>query len=326
MPALTRRHILSLGAALAAPALLRAAPARADTWPSRSIRVIVPYSAGSTTDIIARIVLESVAPRLGQTIVVENRGGAGGTIGAQAVHQAPADGYTLLVASSGHSATPVIYPRAPFDPAADFSAIALFGSVPNVTVIAPSKGIKSIAELAAASKQSDLTFASSGAGSATHWAAERLRIAAGINATHVPFRGGPEALTEVMTGRVDFMSVGVSSGLAFIREGKLLPLAVSTKARSSALPDVPTTLEAGYANSDYTFWNGLLASSKTPPAIVTRLYDEVRQALTRPEVAERLAPQGNEPMPLTPAQFDATIRTEIADNLALAKAAGLTFN
>jgi len=326
MPTLTRRHILSLGAALAAPVLLRAAPARADTWPSRSIRVIVPYSAGSTTDIIARIVLESVAPRLGQTIVVENRGGAGGTIGAQAVHQAPADGYTLLVASSGHSATPVIYPRAPFDPAADFSAIALFGSVPNVTVIAPSKGIKSIAELAAASKQSDLTFASSGAGSATHWAAERLRIAAGINATHVPFRGGPEALTEVMTGRVDFMSVGVSSGLAFIREGKLLPLAVSTKARSSALPDVPTTLEAGYANSDYTFWNGLLASSKTPPAIVTRLYDEVRQALTRPEVAERLAPQGNEPMPLTPAQFDATIRTEIADNLALAKAAGLTFN
>jgi tripartite-type tricarboxylate transporter receptor subunit TctC len=326
MPTLTRRHILSLGAALAAPALLRATPARADTWPSRSIRVIVPYSAGSTTDIIARIVLESVAPRLGQTIVVENRGGAGGTIGAQAVHQAPADGYTLLVASSGHSATPVIYPRAPFDPAADFSAIALFGSVPNVTVIAPLKGIKSIAELAAASKQSDLTFASSGAGSATHWAAERLRIAAGINATHVPFRGGPEALTEVMTGRVDFMSVGVSSGLAFIREGKLLPLAVSTKARSSALPDVPTTLEAGYANSDYTFWNGLLASSKTPPAIVTRLYDEVRQALTRPEVAERLAPQGNEPMPLTPAQFDATIRTEIADNLALAKAAGLTFN
>jgi tripartite-type tricarboxylate transporter receptor subunit TctC len=326
MPTLTRRHVLSLGAALAAPALLRATPARADTWPSRSIRVIVPYSAGSTTDIIARIVLESVAPRLGQTIVVENRGGAGGTIGAQAVHQAPADGYTLLVASSGHSATPVIYPRAPFDPAADFSAIALFGSVPNVTVIAPSKGIKSIAELAAASKQSDLTFASSGAGSATHWAAERLRIAAGINATHVPFRGGPEALTEVMTGRVDFMSVGVSSGLAFIREGKLLPLAVSTKARSSALPDVPTTLEAGYANSDYTFWNGLLASSKTPPAIVTRLYDEVRQALTRPEVAERLAPQGNEPMPLTPAQFDATIRTEIADNLALAKAAGLTFN
>jgi tripartite-type tricarboxylate transporter receptor subunit TctC len=326
MPTLTRRHILSLGAALAAPALLRATPARADTWPSRSIRVIVPYSAGSTTDIIARIVLESVAPRLGQTIVVENRGGAGGTIGAQAVHQAPADGYTLLVASSGHSATPVIYPRAPFDPAADFSAIALFGSVPNVTVIAPLKGIKSIAELAAASKQSDLTFASSGAGSATHWAAERLRIAARINATHVPFRGGPEALTEVMTGRVDFMSVGVSSGLAFIREGKLLPLAVSTKARSSALPDVPTTLEAGYANSDYTFWNGLLASSKTPPAIVTRLYDEVRQALTRPEVAERLAPQGNEPMPLTPAQFDATIRTEIADNLALAKAAGLTFN
>ena len=326
MPSFTRRNALKLTAALAAPALLRVSPARADTWPSRAIRVVVPYSAGSTTDIVARIVMESVAPRLGQTIVVENRGGAGGTIGAQAVNQAAPDGYTLLVSSSGHSATPVIYPKAPFDPAADFSGIALFGSVPNVTLIAPGKGIKSIAELAAASKKGHLTFASSGAGSATHWAAERLRIAAGIDATHVPFRGGPEALTEIMTGRVDFMSVGVSSGLPFIRDGKLLALAVSTKTRSSALPDVPTTLEAGYANSDYTFWNGLLASSKTPPAIVARLYDEVRQALARPEVAERLAPQGNEPMPLAPAKFDAMIRTEIAENLALAKAANLTFN
>jgi tripartite-type tricarboxylate transporter receptor subunit TctC len=327
MTRFTRRNALLLTAsALFAPAILRTRSAHADTWPSRSIRVIVPFSAGSTTDIVARIVMASVATKLGQSIVIENRGGAGGTIGTQAVNQQPADGYTLLVASSGHSATPVIYPKAPFDPAADFSGIALFGSVPNVTLIAPSKGIKTIAELAAASKKGNLTFASSGAGSATHWAAERLRIAARIDATHVPFRGGPEALTEVMTGRVDFMSVGVSSGLPFIKDGKLIPLAVSTKTRSSILPDVPTTLEAGYANSDYTFWNGLLASSKTPPEIVARLNQEVRDALARPEVAEKLAPQGNEAMPLTPAQFDAMIRTEIAENIALAKAANLTFN
>jgi tripartite-type tricarboxylate transporter receptor subunit TctC len=198
--------------------------------------------------------------------------------------------------------------------------------VPNVTLIAQSKGIKSIAELVAASKKEHLTFASSGAGSATHWAAERLRLAAGIDATHVPFRGGPEALTEVMTGRVDFMSVGVSSGLSFIRDGKLLALAVSTKTRASVLPEVPTTLELGYANSDYTFWNGLLASAKTPPEIVKRLNKEVQDALARPEVKERLAPQGNELMPLSPPQFDAMMRTEIAENLALAKAANLTFN
>jgi len=211
-------HSLLLALSISA---LSPAPAHA-TYPERPVTIVVPFAPGGANDIVARIIQQPLGEALGQPIVIENRGGAGGTIGAQAVHQAPADGYTLLVASSGHSATPVIYPRAPFDPAADFSAIALFGSVPNVTVIAPSKGIKSIAELAAASKKSNLTFASSGAGSATHWAAERLRLAAGIDATHVPFRGGPEALTEVMTGRVDFMSVGVSSGLPFIHDGKLL--------------------------------------------------------------------------------------------------------
>jgi tripartite-type tricarboxylate transporter receptor subunit TctC len=334
MPSFTRRDALKLTAALtpilapalAAPALLRVTTARAASWPDHAIRCIVPFSAGSTTDIIARIVMESISPKLGQTIIVENRGGAGGTIGAQAVNQAAPDGYTLLVASSGHTATPVIYPKTPFDPAADFSGVALFGSVPNVTLIAPSKGIKSLAELVAASKKSHLTFASSGAGSATHWAAERLRIAAGIDATHVPFRGGPEALTEVMTGRVDFFCVGVSSGLPFIRDGKLTALAVSTRTRASILPEVPTTLELGYPNSDYTFWNGLLVSSKTPPEIVKRLNEEVAKALATPEVKERLAPQGNELMPLTPPQFDAMMRTEIKENLALAKAANLTFN
>jgi tripartite-type tricarboxylate transporter receptor subunit TctC len=295
MPSFTRRHALKLSAvAFAAPALLRATSARAAAWPDHAIRCIVPFSAGSTTDIIARIVMESISPRLGQTIIVENRGGAGGTIGAQAVNQAPADGYTLLVASSGHTATPVIYPKAPFDPAADFSGVALFGSVPNVTLIAPSKGIKSLAELVAASKKSHLTFASSAA--------------------------------QVMTGRVDFFCVGVSSGLPFIRDGKLVPLAVSTRTRASILPEVPTTLELGYANSDYTFWNGLLVSSKTPPEIVKRLNEEVAAALAKPEVKERLAPQGNELMPLTPPQFDAMMRTEIKENLALAKAANLTFN
>jgi tripartite-type tricarboxylate transporter receptor subunit TctC len=171
-----------------------------------------------------------------------------------------------------------------------------------------------------------MSYASAGVGSATHWAAERLRVSAGFKAVHVPFRGGPEALTEVMTGRVDFMCIGISSGLAFIREGTLFPLAVSTPKRSPALPDVPTTIEAGYADSDYTFWNGMLVPAKTPRDIVDRLYRESLKALALPEVQQKFAPQGIDPMPLTPTEFDALIKKEIDANIKLVKAADLKFN
>jgi tripartite-type tricarboxylate transporter receptor subunit TctC len=203
----------------------------------------------------------------------------------------------------------------------------VFGIVPNVMLISPTKGIKTVQELAAKAKETGtMTYASAGVGSATHWAAERFRLSAGFKATHVPFRGGPEALTEVMTGRVDFFCGGVSSGLPFIRDGRLLALAVSTPKRSPALPNVPTTLEAGFADSDYTFWNGLLAPAKTPRAIVDRLHAEVQKALALPAVQAKFIPQGVEPLPLSPAEFDAMIRKEIADNIKLAQAAGLKFN
>jgi tripartite-type tricarboxylate transporter receptor subunit TctC len=186
--------------------------------------------------------------------------------------------------------------------------------------------LKTLKELVEAGKKGQFTFASAGVGSATHWAAERLRIAAGLQATHVPFKGGPEALTEVMTGRVDFMSIGITSGLPLIKDGRLLALAVSTTKRSTTLPSVPTTLEAGYPDSDYTFWNGMLAPAKTPRAIVDRLHAEVNKALALPAVKEKFAQQGIEPMPLTPAEFDALVRKEIAGNIALVKAAGLKFD
>jgi tripartite-type tricarboxylate transporter receptor subunit TctC len=321
----TRRKFLRLSAAaLATPALARRAAA--DTWPSRPIKVVIPFSAGSTVDIVGRIVLDPLSNQLGQPIVVENRGGAGGSIGSAAVAKSEPDGYTLLVNASAHSAAPAVYSNLSYDPAGDFSAVISFGSVPNVTVIAPAKGIKTLQALVAAAKAGSLTFGSAGTGSATHWAAERLRLAAGFNAVHVPFRGGPEALTEVMTGRVDFMCIGISSGLPLVRDGKLLALAVNTPRRSSALPDVPTTLEAGYADSDYTFWNGLLVPAKTPGAIVDRLYMECQKALALPAIADKLKPQGLEPMPMTPKEFDALIRREIAANIALVKAAGLKFN
>jgi len=321
----TRRRFLQWsGAALATPVLPRLAFAQ--KWPARPIRAIVPFSPGSTIDIIGRIVLEPLSIALGQNIVVENRGGAGGTIGSALVARAEPDGYTILIHAAAHSAAPAAYPHAPYNTSRDFSGVAIFGTVPNVTVIAPAKGIKTIQQLVDAAKKSSMTFASAGIGSATHWAAERLQLAAGFKAVHVPFRGGPEALTEVMTGRVDFMSIGISSGLQLIRSGQLIPLAVSTLKRSTALPDVPTTIEAGYPDSDYTFWNGMLVPAKTPRAIVDRLHAEMQKVLRLPAVMEKFKPQGIEPMPLSPAEFDAMIRKEVANNLAIVKAAGLKFN
>ena len=322
----TRLRFLNLAAsALAVPALPRLA--RAQAWPAKQpIRAMIPFSAGSTLDIVGRIVLEPLSTQLGQTIVVENRGGAGGTIGTAAVAKAEPDGYTVLINASAHSAAPAAYPNAAYDPARDFSAVIPFGTVPNVAVIAPAKGIKSLQELVAAAKAGSFTYASAGVGSATHWAAERLRVSAGFAATHVPFRGGPEALTEVVTGRVDFTCMGMAAALGFIRDGKLIPLAVSSAKRSSALPDVPTTLELGFADSDYNYWMGLFVPANTPRPVIDRLYQETAKALQAQAVVEKFKPQGIEPMPMSSADFDALIKKEIAANIALVKAAGLKFN
>lgn len=322
-----RRRFLTLtAAALAAPALPRLAGAQAG-WPAaRQIRAVVPFSAGSTIDILGRVVLDPLSRQLGQTIVVENRGGAGGSIGSAQVAKADPDGYTLLINAAAHSAAPAAYPNITYEPAKDFSGVAMFGVVPNVFAVAPSKGIKTLQELAAKAKAGTLTFSSAGVGSATHWAAERFLLSAGAKATHVPFRGGPEALTEVMTGRVDFCAIGIPPTLPLVRDGKLLALAVSTPKRSSALPEVPTTIEAGFKDSDYNFWNGMLVPAKTPRAIITRLHDETMKAVALPEVQAKLRAQGVEPMPLKPEEIDALIQREVAGNLALVKAAGLKFN
>ncbi|HZP76362.1 MAG TPA: tripartite tricarboxylate transporter substrate binding protein [Pseudolabrys sp.] len=324
---LTRRQTFpAIAAALATPALTRRA--FADSWPSKPIHAIVPFSAGSTADIIPRIVFDPMSAALGQTIVVENHGGAGGSVGAAQVARAEPDGYTLLVNASAHTAAPALYPNLSYDAAKDFSGVAMFGNTPNVTVVAPARGFKTLGDLVAYAKAHPgvLSFASAGVGSATHLSAERLRMSAGFQATHVPFRGGPEGLTEVMTGRVDFYCCGISSALSFIRAKQLIPLAVSTAKRASLLPDVPTTLELGYKDSDYNFWTGLLVPSKTPREIVDRLYAEATKALAKPEIAEKLAKQGVDPFPLTPAEFDALIRKEIASNMTLIKAAGIKTN
>ena len=322
-----RRRFLTLAAAaIAAQALPRIAFAEA-AWPAeKTIRALVPFSAGSTIDIIGRIVLEPLQRQIGQTIIVENRGGAGGSLGSALAAKSDPDGYTLLINAAAHSGAPAAYPNLPYDAAKDFSAVACFGSVPNVLLIAPSKGFKNLADFVAKAHEGNMTFASAGVGSATHWAAERFRVSAGFKATHVPFRGGPEALTEVMTGRVDFVFIGISSGLPFIKNGQLQALAVSSAKRSPALPDIPTTLEAGFKDSDFNYWNGMLVPAKTPRAIVDRLYAETTKALALPDVQSKLQTQGVEPAPLTPTEMDAMIKREIDLNLKIAQAAGLKFN
>jgi tripartite-type tricarboxylate transporter receptor subunit TctC len=322
-----RRKFLKLSAAaLAAPALARPAFAQA-AWPTaRQIRAIVPFSAGSTIDILGRIVLDPLSKQLGQTIVIENRGGAGGSLGSAAVAKADPDGYTILINAAAHSGAPAAYSNLPYDAANDFSAVASFGNVPNVLLVAPSSGIKTVQELVAKAKSGSLSFASAGVGSATHWAAERFNVSAGLRVTHVPFRGGPEALTEVMTGRVDYIFIGISSGLPFIQNKQLVPLAVSSARRSPTLPDIPTTLEAGYKDSDFNYWNGMLIPAKTPRPIVDRLYAETTKVLALSDVQQKLKIQGVEPAPMTPAEMDAMIRREIALNLKIAKEAGLKFN
>jgi tripartite-type tricarboxylate transporter receptor subunit TctC len=324
-PTSRRRFLTLASAALAAPAISRTA--WADTWPKdRVIRAVVPFSGGSTIDIIGRIVTDPLSQQLGQTIIIDNRGGAGGTIGSAYVAKADPDGYTLLINAAAHSGAPAAYPHLSYDPAADFAGVACFGSVPNVLLIAPSKGIKTVEELVDKAKDGNMTFSSAGVGSATHWAAERFIVSAGLKATHIPFRGGPEALTEVMTGRVDFCCIGISSSMPFIKDGKLLPLVVTSTKRSPSLPDVPTSLEAGYKDSDFNYWNGLLAPVKTPRPIIERLHAEVTKALALPDVQNKLAVQGVEPSPLSPTEMDEMIKREIALNLKIAKAAGLKFN
>jgi len=302
-----------------------AAPAAAQQYPTKSVRVVVPFTAGSTTDIIARTVTERLAASFGHPVIVDNRVGAGGTIGAGIAVKAAPDGYTVLIHSSSHTVNPATYPNLGFDTARDFSGVTPLASLPNVLVMGPSKGIRSVKDLLAAAKAKPgtLTYASAGAGSATHLNAEKFRIGAGIDALHVPFKGSPEAVTEVMTGRVDYYFAPLAPVISLLKDGRLVAVAVGSPRRSSALPDVPTTLEAGVPNSDYNFWIGMMVPAKTPKAVIDRLYSETTKALASPEMKKRYADLGADAMPMRPEQFDAYIAKEIAENQALVKKAGI---
>jgi tripartite-type tricarboxylate transporter receptor subunit TctC len=314
---------------LIAAAILIAAigPAAAQSWPSKPVRVIVPFTAGSAVDIVARAVMEQVSTQIGQPIIVENRGGAGGTLGVGMVAKADPDGHTILVHSATHAVTASTYSNPGYDARKDFAAITALANVPNVLVTAPGK-YRSVKEMmeAGKAKQGSLNYASAGAGSSAHLNAERLLMAAGVKAQHVPFKGGPEALTEIMAGRVDFYFVPLPPARGLIAGKKVDALAVSSATRARALPDVPTTIQAGYPNSEYNFLIGMFLPVKTPAAIATRLHEETVKALKNPAVVARLDKAGAEPMPMTPKEFDAFVRKEIDLNATLVKAAGIPIN
>jgi len=305
--------------------LMLASAVEAQTWPAKPVRAIVPFGAGSTTDIIPRVVFEQLSVQIGQAVVVENRSGAGGTIGAAFVAKADADGYTLLVNSNAHTIAPSLYPNLVYDPARDFAAVIPVGTLPCVLVVSPEKGFKTVGDLvkAAKAKPGALTFSSVGVGSATHLSAERFRLSAGIDALHIPFRGGSEAMTEVMAGRIDFFFGPVGLVLPLIRDGKLAPLTLNGATRSAALPDVPTTQEAGFVDAEYPIWIGIFLPANTSRNIVEKLHGEMGAALQSAKVNSKLLALGVDPMAMTTSEFDAYVRKEIALNAKLVKAIGL---
>jgi tripartite-type tricarboxylate transporter receptor subunit TctC len=298
-------------------------PASAQDWPNRNITVVVPLGAGSASDIISRVVMEQVGKQVGQTIIVENRPGAGGTIGANMVAKSAPDGYTVLVYGAFSSA-PALYSKMPYDALNDFVPVTSLGQQPLVIVSSPTKSYKTLGDLIAAAKANPggLNYSSAGIGSSSHFGAERLRASAGFDAQHIPYKGAAEAVTDVIAGRSDFSVQLTATTLPQIQQGTLTALAVSAHKRVALLPNVPTTIEAGLpADSVYPFFSGVYLPAKTPHDIVERLHGEIAKALAAPAVLARLATLGVEPMPFSQAQFAAFIRDDIAANIALVKAA-----
>jgi len=305
--------------------LLCAPLASGQAYPNKPVHIVVPFTPGSATDTLARTFGQKLSEMWNQPVVVENRPGAGGTIGAAFVAKSTPDGYTLLVHSAAQAYNPSIYASLSYDTVKDFVDIAALGGQPNVLVVAPSLGVKSVAELIALAKKKpgELNYASAGSGSGTHINGEKFKLAAGIDVLHVPYKGTPEALTDTIAGRVTYYFAPISAALPFVREGKLVALAVSTAKRASALPNVPTVAESGLPGFDYSLWVGLFAPAGTPPEVVDKIARDVRSAAQAADVKERFATLGAEPMPMTPAEFKQFVDGEITESAKVIKAAGI---
>jgi tripartite-type tricarboxylate transporter receptor subunit TctC len=313
--------IAFVAAALLAAASLGSAQAQA---PGGPVRIIVPFTAGSATDIMARVFGERLGPALGQTLIVENRPGAGGTIGINQVAKAAPDGLTFVVVSTGHVVNHVLYKDLQYDTIRDFAGVSPLATLPSVLIVPPSLGAKSVRELVdmAKAKPGQFNYGTAGVGSAAHINQEKFNQATGIQAVHIPFKGTPEILNEAMGARIQLAWVPLVSSVGPIKDGKLTALAVSTPKRSPTLAGVPTIAEAGFPGGEFNFWVGMLAPAKTPRDIVSKVNAEIVKAMQQPEVQDRLAKMGAEPMPMAPEKFDAFIKEQYEDLGKVMRASG----
>jgi tripartite-type tricarboxylate transporter receptor subunit TctC len=297
----------------------------AQAYPNKPVRIIVAFTPGSSTDIIGRAVAAKLTELWGQPVVVENRTGAGGSVGSAAVLREAPDGYTLLANSSAHVANPSIYATLPYDTLKDFANIAPLAGGPNVLIVAPSTGWKTFGDFIAAAKAKPgaLNFSSAGVGSGTHFNLEKLKLMAGIDVVHVAYKGTPEAIGDTIAGRVCCYWAPINAALPHIGGGRAVALAVSSAERSSLLANVPTVAEQGVPGFDYTLWVGLWGQAAMPAEIVNRINADVNRALASPDLADRLTKLGTLPMKMSSSDFTQFVRKEVEDTAKVLKAAGI---
>jgi tripartite-type tricarboxylate transporter receptor subunit TctC len=305
--------------------VLSAVTVQAENWPSHLIKATIPFGPGSAADVVPRLVFDRLAAELGQAIVVENRPGAGGTIGTASVVKADADGYNILAQSSALAISPAIYPKLPFDISRDLTSALMIGVSANVMIVPVSRPWKTVQDFIsdAKAKPGSIVFGSVGVGSAVHISAEKFRLAAGIETTHVPYRGGAEVIADILGGRIDFYFCPLATALPLIKEGRVHALVISTPKRAAELPDVPTPAEVGLQNAESAFWLGVFMPAKTPHDVIEKFHDAGTRLLAEPSMQESLMKLGVEPFPMTPAEMDAFVAHEIAENLKVIKAAGI---
>ena len=305
--------------------LVAATAAYAENWPSRLIKATIPFGAGSATDVVPRLVFDRLAAELGQPIVIENRAGAGGTLGTGMVAKADPDGYSILAHSSALTISPAIFPNLTFDATKDLSSAFMIGSSANVMIVPKERPWKTIQDFIAdaKAKPGSISFGSVGIGSAVHISAEKFRLAAGIEATHIPYRGGSEVIADIIGGRIDLYFCPLATALPLIRDGQVRALVVSTPKRVVDLPDVPTPVEIGLKDADSAIWFGVFVPAKTPADIIDRLHAAGEKVLADPATQASLKKLGVEPMPMTRAAMDDLVKRETAANLELIKTAGI---
>jgi tripartite-type tricarboxylate transporter receptor subunit TctC len=299
--------------------------AQAEPYPSRLIKAVIPFGAGSAADVLPRLVFDRLAVELGQPIVIENRVGAGGTLGTSAVAKADADGYTILAHSSALTAAPALFPNLSYDASRDLASVLMLGSSANVMITPVTRPWKTVQEFIteAKAKPGSISFGSVGIGSAVHISSEKFKLAAGIEATHVPYRGGSEVITDILGGRIDFYFCPLATALPLIREGQVRALVVSTPKRAADLPEVPTPEEAGLKGADSAIWFGVFVPAKTPRDIVDRLHAAGTKVLTEPAMQQSLKKLGVEALAMTPEEMDALVVRDTAAAAEVIKAAGI---